>query len=87
MATSLNTTKDAAAMTRRLLELGAFPREAAADAAHVGVAATNRVDYLLTWHLRHIANVAVRPRIEQACRNAGCEPPVPLVFPTPLSFA
>ena len=74
--TRLDTTRDAEALTRRLLELGAFPREAAADAAHVAVAATNRVDYLLTWNLRHIANAAVRPRIERACRKAGCEPPV-----------
>ena len=73
--TRLDTTEDAAALTRRLLELGAFPR-AAADAAHVGIAATNRVDYLLTWNLRHIANAAVRSRIERACRKAGYEPPV-----------
>ena len=59
-----------------MLELGAFPREAAADAAHVGIVAANRVDYLLTWNLRHIANAAVRPRIERACRKAGYEPPV-----------
>ena len=76
MVTRLDTTGDAAALTRRLLELRAFPREAAADAAHVGVAATNRVDYLLTWNLRHIANAAVRSRIERACRRAGYEPPV-----------
>ena len=76
MVTRLDTTEDAAALTRRLLELGAFPREAAADAAHVGIAATNRVDYLLTWNFRHIANAAVRSRIERACRKAGYEPPV-----------
>ena len=76
MVTRLDATKDAAALTRRLLELGAFPSEAAADAAHVGIAATNRVDYLLTWNFRHIANAAVRSRIEQACRTAGHEPPV-----------
>ena len=68
--------EDAAPLTRKLLELGAFPREAAADAAHVAIAATNRVDYLLTWNLRHIANAAVRSRIERACRKAGYEPPV-----------
>ncbi len=72
----LDTTEDAAALTRRLLEFGAFPREAAADAAHVGIAATNRVDYLLTWNFRHIANAAVRSRIERVCRKAGYEPPV-----------
>ena len=76
MVTRLDTTEDAAALTRRLLELGAFPREAAADAAHVGIAAANCVDYLLTWNLHHIANAAVRSRIERACRRAGYEPPV-----------
>ena len=75
LITRLDTTEDAAALTRRLLELGAFPREAAADAAHVSVA-TNRVDYLLTWNLRHIASAAARSRIERACRKAGYEPPV-----------
>ena len=56
MVTRLDTTEDAAALTLRLLALGAFPREASADAAHVSIAATNRVDYLLTWNFRHIAN-------------------------------
>ena len=76
MVTRLDTTEDSASLTRKLLELGAFPREAAADAAHVGIAAVNSVDYLLTWNLRHIANAAVRSRIERACRKAGYEPPV-----------
>ena len=74
--TRLDTGEDAAALARRLLELGAFPREAAADAAHVGIAAATKVNYLLTWNFRHIANAAVRWRIEQACRKAGYEPPV-----------
>ncbi len=43
MVMRLDTTVDATALTRRLLELGTFPRVAAADAAHVGIAATNRV--------------------------------------------
>ena len=75
MVTRLDNTADAVFLTRSLLEAGAFPREAAADAAHVGIAATKKVD-LLTWNLRHIANAAVRPRIERACRKAGYEPPV-----------
>ena len=76
VVTHLDTTEEAAALTRRLLDLGAFPREAAADAAHVSVAAANRVDYLLSWNLRHIASAAARSRIERACRTAGYEPPI-----------
>ena len=74
--TRIDTTEDAAVLIRRLLELGAFPREAAADAAHIGIAATNKVDYLVPWNLRHIANAAVRSRIERACRKAGYEPSI-----------
>lgn len=76
VVTRLDTTDDAAILTRRLLELGAFPREAAPDATYVSVAATNQVDHLLTWNLRHIASAAARSRTERACRKAGYEPPV-----------
>lgn len=76
MVIRLDTTEDAAVLTRRLLDLGAFPRESAPDAAHVSVAATNRVDYLLSWNLRHIASATARARIERACRTAGYDPPI-----------
>ncbi len=32
--------------------------------------------YLLTWNCTHIANAALRPRIDEVCRTAGYEPPV-----------
>ena len=63
-------------LAQRLLDLGAVPREAAADAAHIAIAVTNGVEYLVTWNFRHIANAAMRVRIERACRQAGYEPPV-----------
>ena len=72
----LEATPDAEDLARRLLELGAVPREAAADAAHIAIAAANGVEYLVTWNFRHIANAAMRVRIEGACREAGYEPPV-----------
>ena len=72
----LNASSDAEDLARRLLDLGAVPREAAADAAHIAIAVTNGVEYLVTWNFRHIANAAMRVRIERACREAGYEPPV-----------
>ena len=72
----LDITEDAEYLTRRLLDQGAVPRQAAADAAHIAIAVTNGVDYLVTWNFRHIANAAMRSRIEQVCRGAGYEPPV-----------
>ena len=79
--TLLNVSQDAEELTRDLVDLGAVPREAAADAAHIAIAVTNGADYLITWNLitwnfRHIANAAMRSRIERACRQAGYEPPV-----------
>ena len=47
-----------------------------ADALHIAVAAVNGMDYLLTWNCKHIANVALRLRIEAVCRAAGYEPPL-----------
>ena len=72
----LAASSDAEDLARRLLDLGAVPRKAAADAAHIAIAAANGIEYLVTWNFRHIANAAMRARIEGACREAGFEPPV-----------
>lgn len=72
----LNASRDSDDLARLLLEFGAVPRKAAADAAHIAIAAANGVEYLVTWNFRHIANAAMRVRIENACRQAGYEPPV-----------
>ena len=67
---------EAVALTGMLLDLGAVPRKAADDAAHIAIAATNGVDYLVTWNFRHIANATMRSKIEDVCRRSGYEPPV-----------
>ena len=46
--TLLNVNEETEELTRRLLALGAVPRQAAADAAHIAIAVTNGVDYLVT---------------------------------------
>ena len=74
--TLLDATPDAEVFARALVEFGAVPRRAADDAAHIAIAATNGVNFLVTWNFRHIANAAMRARIEQVCRQAGYEPPV-----------
>jgi len=52
-----------------------MPPTAAEDAAHIAIGATSGVDYLVTWNFRHIANAAMRFRIEHVCRQAGSTPP------------
>ena len=74
--TLLDATPNAENLASALIEAGAVPRQAADDAAHIAIAVTNGVDFLVTWNFRHIANAAMRARIEQVCRQMGYEPPV-----------
>ena len=59
-----------------LVTAGAVPSVAARDALHIGICATNGVQYLLTWNFRHLANAALRSKIDQGCRSAGYEPAI-----------
>ncbi len=58
-----------------LLSAAALPAVAARDAQHVGICAVNGMDYLLTWNCRHLANAALRDRIEEVCENFGYRAP------------
>jgi hypothetical protein len=72
----LDVTDQASLLGKRLVVGIPLPTKARADALHIAIAAINGMDYLLTWNCAHIANAALRPRIEEICRAAGCEPPV-----------
>jgi len=72
----LEVTTEAESLAAALLDEVPLPPKAATDALHIAVAAVNGVEYLLTWNCRHIANPALRPRIESVCRRMGFEPPV-----------
>ena len=63
-------------LVEALLSAGVLPARARVDAVHVGIAAVHGVDYLLTWNLRHLANAALRGKIDEACRVAGLIPPI-----------
>jgi hypothetical protein len=53
-----------------------LPPKAQVDAIHIAVAVLNGMDYLLTWNCAHIANAALRGKIEQTCREQGLEAPI-----------
>ena len=72
--TLLAATEDAAELAQRLIDLEAVPQTAADDAAHIAIAVAHGVDYLVTWNFRHIANAAMRSRIDRICRQAGYNP-------------
>ena len=40
------------------------------------VVAEARVESLVTWNLRHLANAAIRGKIDEACRRVGLVSPI-----------
>jgi predicted nucleic acid-binding protein len=72
----LDQTEEVAVLAEALARVVPIPPRAAADAVHIATAAVHGMHYLLTWNCTHIANAALRTRIEAACRAAGCEPPL-----------
>lgn len=71
----LGISEDATTLAEHLIRHGALPQKAAADALHVAIAAVNKMEYLLTWNCRHLANAAMRDTIEQACIEKGHRAP------------
>jgi hypothetical protein len=72
----LEITEEVNALAEALIGGFALPPKAIVDAFHISVAAVHGVEYLLTWNCKHIANAALRLRIEKVCRNLDYEPPV-----------
>jgi predicted nucleic acid-binding protein len=56
-----------------LLDNGAVPKTEPEDAAHIALAAVHGIEFLVTWNFRHIANPAMRRKIEEVIRNAGLQ--------------
>jgi predicted nucleic acid-binding protein len=58
-------------MATALVEQGALPRKAEADALHIAAAAVHHIDLLLTWNCRHIDNPSTKPVVRSACTAQG----------------
>ena len=67
---------EAAGLAQALIEHVPLPESAAADALHIAIAVVNGMDFLLTWNYTHIANAALRSRIEAVCHRQGFEAPI-----------
>ena len=80
----LSAPSEALVLAGRFLSAAAIPAKAAIDAAHVALATVHGMDFLLTWNCTHIANAAIRPKIEDVCRSSGYRPPI---ICTPLELS
>ena len=51
-------------------------QQAKADATHLAVASAHRVDYLLTWNMKHLANVEMLRQLRPIAESHGHRMPV-----------
>jgi len=68
-------TEEAIVLAERLVASGLVAEKAATDALHLAVAATHRMDFLLTWNCRHLANARMLTEIGRFLRTIGYELP------------
>ncbi len=54
-----------------------LPPKAEVDALHIATVAHHRIEYLLTWNCRHIANARILPRIHQVLADMNV--PIPII--------
>lgn len=66
---------DVKAVAERFVRERVMPGPVAGDAIHVAVAATNRVEFMLSWNVRHLANVNKVIHLERVCARLGLRPP------------
>ena len=72
----LDITEEVTNFAEELIRVGPMPPKAAVDAVHVAASVVHRVDYLLTWNCTHLANAAIRTKIDQMCRSRDYAPVV-----------
>ena len=72
----LDSTEDAFALADAILQRLELPQKAWTDCMHIAIAATNGIEYLLTWNCAHIANAEFREPISAVCGDFGVEPPI-----------
>ena len=72
----LEQTERVASLAERILKEVPLPAKASSDAFHIAHAAMHRMNYLLTWNCRHIANAVFRRSIVTICEAAGVECPL-----------
>ena len=63
-------------LAEAFLSAGAMPAKAKADAVHLAVATAHRVDYLLTWNLKHLANAQIWLRLRPLAEQRGYRMPM-----------
>ena len=67
----LPVTREMEELAAEFLRTGSLPAGARSDAIHLAAAACARLDYLLTWNCRHLANAQILRRLEREAVRVG----------------
>lgn len=68
---SLSILPPAEQIANRLLAVKALPENSERDALHIAIAATQCIDYLLTWNFKHINNATTRALVINTVAEEG----------------
>ena len=68
---SLAISDTAAEVAELLISQGAIPKGSEEDALHIGIAASQGADYLLTWNFKHINNAETKKLITEVVESCG----------------
>jgi hypothetical protein len=63
-------------LANALVDATALSAKAKVDALHIAIAAYERMDFVLTWNFKHIANAQSASKVRQVCESFGQVCPV-----------
>ncbi|MEK8018909.1 MAG: type II toxin-antitoxin system VapC family toxin [Candidatus Parabeggiatoa sp.] len=63
-------------LSNQILSSGLIPKKEATDVAHIAIAAVHKIDFLMTWNCRHLANTITSEKISTICKALGFDCPV-----------
>ena len=72
----LEMNKQVADLSQILVNVGVVPERAVEDSVHIATATIHKINYLLTWNCKHIANAEIRTSIYKVCKQSGYIAPI-----------
>lgn len=62
-------------LAQHLLRKLRIPQRSESDAYHLAIAALNRIDYIVSWNFKHMANDEIRKAYAATCESVGLTAP------------
>ena len=63
-------------IANEIISRAILPPKATIDALHIAMVAHHRIQYLLTWNCKHIANAKLLPRVHDVLTDLGYPAPI-----------